>query len=240
MPKMVAVLLLFQAVWLSVLKMWRRSMSSNETGKNLPPANSGTSVSPAVASFVSNRSSTPISWPRQRTTARSTTFFNSRTLPGQRYFNNCLLRRGGEAPDLPPGLGIELLQEVVGQQGDVFLPFPQGGHDDLQHAEAEVEVAAEAPLGHVAFQVAVGGGDHPHVDLDRLAAADALEGMPFQHAEELGLDAGAHLADLVEHERALVGGLELADLPLGGAGEGAALVAEQFAGQAVRPTAPRS
>ena len=45
--------------------------------------------------------------------------------------------------------------------------------------------------------------------------------MPFQHAEKLGLEAGAHLADLVEHERALVGGLELADLPLRGAGEGA-------------------
>ena len=35
MPRMLAVLLLFQPVWLSVLKMWRRSMSSSETGRNL-------------------------------------------------------------------------------------------------------------------------------------------------------------------------------------------------------------
>ena len=138
---------------------------------------------------------------------------------------------GGEAADFPPGFGVVLVQEVIGQQGDVLGPFPQGGHDDLQHAQAEIEVAAETPFGHVLLQVAIGGGDHADIDVDRLAAADALEGMPFQHAEELGLDAGAHLADFVEHEGALVGGLELADLPLRGPGEGAALVAEQLAGQ---------
>ena len=147
---------------------------------------------------------------------------------------------GREAVDLAAGFGVELLQEVVGQLGDVLRAFAQGGNDDLQHAEPEVEVAAESALGHVLFQVAVRGGDHPHVDLDRLAAADALEGMPFQHAEELGLDAGAHLADFVEHQRALVGGLELADLPLGGPGERAPLVAEQLAGQQVSAEGPRS
>ena len=159
------------------------------------------------------------------------TFFSSRTLPGQRYLQQLLHGRGVKPRIFAAGLGVELLQEVIGQQGDVLGPLPQGGHDDLQHAQAEVQVAAEAPFGHVLLQVAVGGGDHAHVDLDRLAAADALEGMPFQHAEELGLHAGAHLADFVEHERALVGGLELADLPLGGAGKGAPLVAEQLAGQ---------
>ena len=90
-----------------------------------------------------------------------------------------------------------------------------GGHDDFQHVQAEIQIAAEAALGHVLLQIAVGGGDHAHVDLDRLAAADALEGMPFQHAEKLGLDRRAHLADFVEHQRALVGRLELADLALG-------------------------
>ena len=103
------------------------------------------------------------------------------------------------------------------------------GHDDFQHVQAEVQVAAELALGDVFFQIAIGGGDDADVDLDRLGAADALERMPFEHAEELGLNRGAHLADFVEHERALVGLLELADLALGGAGEGALLVAEQLA-----------
>ena len=47
------------------------------------------------------------------------------------------------------------------------------------------------------------------------------------------LEAGAHFADFVEHQRSLVGGLELADLPLGGAGERPALVAEQLARQQI-------
>jgi len=57
--------------------------------------------------------------------------------------------------------------------------------------------------------------------------------MPLQHAQELGLDAEAHLADLVEHQRAAVGRLELADLAVRGARESPALVAEQLAGQQV-------
>ena len=136
-----------------------------------------------------------------------------------------------EAFDLAAGLGDEAVQEILGQLGNVFGPLAERGHDDLQHVQPEVQVAAERAFGHVLFQVAVRGGDHAHVDLDRVAAADALERMAFQHAEELGLRAWAHLADFVEHQRALVGRLELADLALGRAGERALLVAEQLAFQ---------
>ena len=80
--------------------------------------------------------------------------------------------------------------------------------------QAEIQVAAERAFGHVLFQIAIRGGDHAHIDLDRFAAADALERMPFQHAQELGLNRRAHLADFVEHQRALVGRFELADLAL--------------------------
>ena len=62
-----------------------------------------------------------------------------------------------------------------------------------------------------------------------LGAADAFERMPFQHAQKLGLNRLAHLADFVEHQRAAVGRFELADLAFGRAGERTALVAEQFA-----------
>ena len=60
-------------------------------------------------------------------------------------------------------------------------------------------------------------------------AADALELALLEHAEQLGLGFGGHLADLVEEERAAVGQLEPADPPGDGAGEGALLVAEQLA-----------
>ena len=53
--------------------------------------------------------------------------------------------------------------------------------------------------------------------------------MPLEHSQKLRLDRRAHLADLVQKQCSLVGGLELAGLALGGTGEGALLVAEEFA-----------
>jgi hypothetical protein len=52
---------------------------------------------------------------------------------------------------------------------------------------------------------------------------------PFlQHPQELHLEGGRGLADLVQEQGAAVGLLEQADAVLEGAGEGAPLVAEQF------------
>ena len=55
--------------------------------------------------------------------------------------------------------------------------------------------------------------------------------MPFQDAQELGLNGGAHFADFVEHEGAAVGLFEFANLALRRAGECALFVAEELAGE---------
>ena len=82
-------------------------------------------------------------------------------------------------------------------------------------------------------EVAVGGGDDADIDLDRLGAADAVDLALLDGAQQLGLQADVHLADFVEQQRAAVGFLELADAAGDGAGEGALLMAEQFALQQV-------
>ena len=78
------------------------------------------------------------------------------------------------------------------------------------------------------------GRHQPHVHLDRLGAAQALELLFLQHAEQLGLQLRGDVADLVEEQRPLVRQLEAADLLADGAGEGALLVAEQLALQEPR------
>src|SRR6185436_11032060 len=50
----------------------------------------------------------------------------------------------------------------------------------------------------------------------------------LEHLQQLRLQRGAHLADLVEEHRAVIGELELARLVLNRPGEGAALEPEQF------------
>src|SRR5205085_1266490 len=62
----------------------------------------------------------------------------------------------------------------------------------------------------------------------RPLAADAVVLLVLEDLEELGLQRGVHLADLVEEDGPLVGELELARLLAGGAGEGAPLVAEEL------------
>ena len=58
--------------------------------------------------------------------------------------------------------------------------------------------------------------------------ADALEHALLQHAQQLHLHRRAHVADLVEEQRAALGDLEAALAGGDGAGEGAPLVAEQL------------
>jgi hypothetical protein len=91
------------------------------------------------------------------------------------------------------------------------------------------QVLAQLAVGDRALRIAVGGGDHPHVDLDRLVAADARHDAGFEHPQQLDLQLDRHLGDLVEEQRAAVGALEVALVPPLGAGEAAALVPEQLA-----------
>ena len=79
------------------------------------------------------------------------------------------------------------------------------------------------------LEVAVGGAQHAHVDLDLHLAAQPPQPALLQHAQQLGLQLDGDLAHLVEEERAAVGQLEHAGAALIRAGEGAALVAEDLA-----------
>ncbi|MNF52882.1 hypothetical protein D3C84_342430 [compost metagenome] len=126
-------------------------------------------------------------------------------------------------------LAAATLAEEAAEQGDVLLSLAQRRHRDREHAEAMVEVGAELPGQHRALQVAVGGGEDAHVDLEAAVVADALQVAVLQHAQQLGLQGQRQLADLVEEQGALVGHLELAGAVVDGAGEGALDVAEQLA-----------
>ena len=78
-------------------------------------------------------------------------------------------------------------------------------------------------------EVAVGGGDDAHVDLALLAGADRANAAALEHVEQLRLQRGRHLADLVEKQRAAVGLGEEAGAIGDRAGERAFDVAEQLA-----------
>ena len=81
-----------------------------------------------------------------------------------------------------------------------------------------------------ALQVAIGGGDHPHVRANRLASAHALEFPLLQNAQQRDLSFRGQLADFIQKDGASFGQLEPAEAPLQRSGKGALLVAEQLRG----------
>ena len=103
-----------------------------------------------------------------------------------------------------------------------------GGRSISNTPEPVVEVFAELAALHRGVQVAVGGGDHADVGAHHARAAEAHELALLEHAQQLGLHGGRHLADLVEEQHAAGGLLDASRLGRDGAGEGAALVAEEL------------
>ena len=125
-------------------------------------------------------------------------------------------------------LAGDLGDQEAGQVRQVLDTLAQRRHADGHDVESVVEVLAELARPHLGLQVAVGGGDDAHVDLEGAAAADPLEFALLEHAQQLGLKGGADLADLVEEQGAAVGLLEAALAGADRAGEGALFVPEEL------------
>ena len=162
-------------------------------------------------------------------TSRSTQLRSSRTLPGQGWAASAASAAGVKRFGAERGAGRRSRQEVLGEQRDVPAALAQRRHVQRDHREPVEEVLAEAPGGDQVLEVAVGGGDHPHVDAHRLAAADPLEALALEHPQQLGLRARAACrrsrrgtACRRRPARTCRGAVDRA-------GEGAALVAEELA-----------
>ncbi len=80
----------------------------------------------------------------------------------------------------------------------------------------------------------MGRRHHAHVAADGLVAAHALETALLQHAQQLHLHRQAHVADFIQQQGAALGHFETTLARGQRTGEGALLVAEQFAFQQVR------
>jgi hypothetical protein len=135
-------------------------------------------------------------------------------------------------PEPAPGLSLGVLvalEEMVGEGEDVFAPLSQRRDVDAQHGDSIVEIFAKSPLANRASQVAMGRGHDPYVDLALAVGSHGPDPTFLEDPEELRLEAGRGLGDLIEEERALVG---LLDEPLAvafGPAECAANMPEELA-----------
>ncbi len=79
------------------------------------------------------------------------------------------------------------------------------------------------------FEILVGGRDNADIDFDLAVAAQTVEGLAIQHAQQFHLSLQLQFADFVEEQRALVGQFKQTGLGGIGAAEGAFFVSEEFA-----------
>lgn len=77
--------------------------------------------------------------------------------------------------------------EGLHQQGNILRPLAQGRQVDREDVQPIVEIAAKLAIGDHLLKIAVGGGDQAHVGMNQLIAAETLELLLLQYAQQFRL-----------------------------------------------------
>ena len=97
-----------------------------------------------------------------------------------------------------------LPHEVTNQQRNVFTTLPQGWDMDLSAPNSVIKVLAEIAVLDVLLQVSIGRADESNVGFTGVIGPQTDNLTRFQNAEQTGLHAHRHVADLIEEQRPLV------------------------------------
>src|SRR5712692_5429085 len=96
------------------------------------------------------------------------------------------------------------------EQRYLVSALPQGRHVNRESAQPVVEVLTQFLFCKRLFNVDVGGRQNADIDINRPLAAQPEELFVLQHMQELGLQSGWHLCDLIQKNRAFLTQFELA------------------------------
>ena len=108
-----------------------------------------------------------------------------------------------------PVSAAKLGDEMVGQQDDVAAAVAQRRNGDRETRSAgNTDPRGTCPSPTISSRLRLVAAMMRRSTLTGRDAADALEGLLLQHAQQLGLHRQAQFADLVEEDRAAVGHLE--------------------------------
>jgi hypothetical protein len=117
---------------------------------------------------------------------------------------------------------------VIREEDDVASTLAQRRQPDRENGEPMVQILAEPALANRRRQIAVRRADDPDVDGLAVRAAETADRALLDGFQELGLETFGQQADLVEKDRAAMGGLEEAGLCVARVREGPALESKQL------------
>ena len=96
-------------------------------------------------------------------------------------------RIAGDAYHAASHFSAVLADEVTGQRWNILAALAQRRHLLGNYVEAVIQITAESALSGGFLQVAVGGGNQAHIELDGTGSANARELVLLQDPQQLGL-----------------------------------------------------
>src|SRR5882724_9568682 len=84
-------------------------------------------------------------------------------------------------------LGGAALDELAHQERQVLTPLNEPGKFDLYHRQPIEKVFPKLAVASHSAQIAVGGGNQPHVYFSRGRRTDSLDLAVLQHTQEFSL-----------------------------------------------------
>ena len=99
------------------------------------------------------------------------------------------------------------------QHRDIFATLAKWRNMEREHTNPIEEVFAELPVLDHGPEIASGGDNHAHVDLNGFGASQPLKFAFLKNAKEFCLKLEGQFADFVEEESRTIGNLETAHFP---------------------------
>src|SRR5664280_2897240 len=118
---------------------------------------------------------------------------------------------------------------MIGEGDDVFRSLSQRWNLQVKLAQSMVEIAAECARLDELLQRLIRGGDHLDIDIDLAIAAEPIVRSAVENTQQLDLQFGVELTNLVQQDRAPVSQLKQALLDALGPAEGTLLISEKLA-----------
>src|SRR6202021_1692856 len=119
--------------------------------------------------------------------------------------------------------------KIVNQQWDVLASLTKWWYLNRKNIEPVKQILAELIVADHHRQISMGRRDKANIDMNGLVAAQPLEFLFLQRAQQLRLQLQTNVADFIQEQSAVIGKLQTSALLHQSASECTLFVSEQFA-----------
>src|SRR5262245_60318085 len=143
--------------------------------------------------------------------------------------HQCLHRIPINPRDILAKFSLESLNEVVGEQGNIFGAIDQRRYGDREHIKSMIQIQPKFAFVDELIQPAICRCDDPHINSIRMGSTNSFEFFFLQNAQQLCLRFKGKFTHFVEEDGATVCYFKSAEPASKSSGKGPFFVAEELA-----------